>query len=385
MDLLLSFFLVIFVGLFSASVFRRLHFPWVVSLILGGIFIGPDGLNLFDVTETVEFMAQLGLTFLMFMAGLETQLSSFKKSGTELYFLAFMNGVIPLLAGLLIGYFLGLNPVATFLVGTVFVSSSVAVVIPTLEVNDLFKVRLGKAVMSSSIIQDVASLVMLSVLIQNIRPTANLPLILLYPLLAGIVMFLRYLLPRIGAFLKKLPSDSNDIFQNELRSVMLILIGTVIVFELIGLHSIIAGFFTGLVLSDSMTDEVLIGKIRAISYGVFVPTFFILVGVNTSLVSLFEFQGAIALIALIVIGSMLSKLLSGFLGAKIVGYSTTQSLFFGVSSVPQLSTTLAVSYTASQLGIISPQLNAAFVALSVISTFLGPLAMSQFTQKMLKG
>lgn len=376
------FFLIVSVGLFSAALLRKLHFPWVVALILGGILIGPQGLHLLTPDSTTEFIGQLGLTFLMFMAGLETKLSSFKESSRDLFLLAFINGFIPLLLGLGIGYYLGYNLTTMFLIGTVFVSSSIAVVVPTLEANHMFDLKIGRAVMTTSILQDVASLLLLSVLLQNISPISNIPLFVLYPLLTVIIMALLYALPRLEKFLTSL-KDKEDLFQEELRSVLLILVGTVIIFELLGLHSIIAGFFVGLVLSDKVTDEVLIGKIRAISYGIFIPTFFVLIGLNTNIKVIFEAEAAFFIILLVVVGSIASKFFSGILGAKMVGFNNEQAVFFGATSIPQLSTTLAVSYTANNLGLISNSLNTAFVVLSIVSTIIGPILMSSIDRKVL--
>jgi Kef-type K+ transport system membrane component KefB len=266
--------------------------------------------------------------------------------------------------------------------GVVYISSSVAIVIPTLEANNLFKFQIGRAVMTTSILQDVASLIALSFLLQKISPVTDIPLYLFYPMMIISLIILRYSLPKIQEVLESV-IVKKDLFQEELRAVFLILFGTILIFELLGLHPIVGGFFVGLVLSDSISHDVLLGKIRAIGYGVFIPTFFVLVGLNTDLKIIFQAENALFTVLLVVTSSILAKLLSGYFGAKIVGYDNAKALFFGASSVPQLSTTLAVSYTATTLGIIGPEINTAFVALSIISTMVGPILMNRFDAKTL--
>jgi len=383
MSNLLIFFFILFVGLLATTLLRKLHFPWVISLILGGILIGPQGFNLFTPNYTTEFIGELGLTFLMFMAGLETKLDSIKESNKDLIILSIINGSIPLLLGLGVGYYYNYNLTTIFMIGIVFVSSSIAVVIPTLEVNKLFNLKIGRSVMITSIFQDITSLILLSILLQNINNTSNIPLYLFYPALLIIIVLMRYALPKVGNFLAKITRKEKDFFQEEIRAILLILMGTVIIFELLGLHLIIAGFFAGLVLSDTVTKDGLLEPIRTISYGIFIPAFFILIGINTNILILFEAGDAIILTTVIVVGSILSKFLSGLLGAKIVGFNNAQAVFFGASSIPQLSTTLAVSYTAKNLGLISNELNTAFVVLSVVSTFIGPIIMSKINKKTL--
>lgn len=378
-----AFFLIMLVGLFSASLLRKLHFPWVVSLIIGGIIIGPQALDILKPDSTTEFIGQLGLTFLMFMAGLETQLSSFKELGLKISALAFINGYLPFLLGVGLGRYLGYSPITSLLIGTVFVSSSVAVVIPTLEANNLFNLRIGKSIMTAIIMQDVSSLILLSILIQSVNPTTSLPLYIFYPLLVVAVISLRFLLPKLRKMFKFLTTE-DDIFQDELKSVFLILIGTVIVFELLGLHTIIGGFFAGLVLSDSVTDKVLMGKIRAICYGIFIPTFFVLIGMHTDVEVIFNAKGAWKVIYLVTVGSIGSKFLSGYLGSILVGFNKKQAIYFAASSIPQLSTTLAVAYSARSFGFLTSEMFTALVTLSIVSTFVGPFIMNSFSRESLR-
>lgn len=369
------FFLIIFAGVFFSIVFRRINVPWVVALIFGGIIIGPHVTNLVKVTPALEFIGQIGLVFLMFMGGLETKLSSFREFKSGLLWLSFVNGAVPFFVGLGIGFLFGYGWTSSLLISIIFVSSSIAVVIPSLERYGLLSTRLGQSVVMTTIIQDVASLIMLSLFLQTISPITKLPLYIFYPLLFGVLIIFRLLLPRIYRFFSRQIKDERDIFQQEFRSLFLILIGTVIVFELLGLHPIIAGFFTGLVLAGSVTNEALKGKIRTISYGIFIPTFFVIIGTQTDITIFGEAQTTLPLVLAIIIGSVLSKFLSGWVGAKMIGFSSDQSLLFGVSSVPQLSTTLAVASAAFILGFIDHQLITSMVVLSVITTLISPTLM----------
>lgn len=378
----LAFFLIMLVGLLSASLLRKLHFPWVVSLIIGGIIIGPQALDILQPDATTEFIGQLGLTFLMFMAGLETKLSSFKELGVKAVILAFVNGYFPFLLGVGIGHLLGYSAITSLLIGTVFISSSVAVVIPTLEANNIFNLKIGKSIMAAIVLEDVASLIVLSVMIQNTSPTTSLPLFVFYPLMLIAVVSLRFLLPKLRKIFTFL-TTKDDLFQDELKSVFLMLIGTVIFFEILGLHSIIGGFFAGLVLADTITEKILIGKIRAICYGIFIPTFFILIGIHTDINVILNAQGAWVVILLVTAGSIISKFSSGFLGSILVGFNKKQATYFGASSIPQLSTTLAVAYSAQSFGFITNELFTALVTLSIVSTFIGPFIMNMFDRESL--
>jgi Kef-type K+ transport system membrane component KefB len=375
------FFIVLFAGVFFSGIFKSFHLPWAVALLVGGIIIGPHGLKFFEVDNTINFIGQIGLVFLMFMAGLESRLSEFDGSKKDLFFLTVINGLIPFIVGFIISSLFGFGNTTSILIGIVFVSSSVAVVIPSLESTGLIYSNLGKSIIASTVLQDIVSLILLSVFLQNINPITVLPLPLLYTLLFVAVMFLRWLIPK-ARWIFSVTTDEQDrvFFQRELRSIFTILIGTVIIFEILGLHPIVAGFFAGLVLSDSIKSGVLLDKIRTISYGLFIPTFFVVVGAQAD-ISVFSGSSAIFILAIsLLLGSVLSKYLSGYFGAKAVGFSNTEAKLFGASSIPQLSTTLAVAFTGFELGLFGQGILTSMIILSVFTTFIGPILMGWFSK-----
>jgi len=372
------FFLVVFSGVFFSMVSIRTHIPWAVMLIIGGVLLGPSVLGIASVDPTIDFIGQIGLVFLMFMAGLETKMSQFKEFQTKLLFLAMFNGLVPFIAGFTIVLLLGYELITALIVGIIFISSSVAVVIPTLEVTGMIKNKLGQSVMITTVLQDIGSLVLLSLLLQLVSPVTEVPLYVFYPVLLGVLVALRLWIPRLRAWVVRMTTDAPDLFQLEFRSTFLMLIGTVIAFELLGLHPIVAGFFSGLVLADSIRSKVLKDKIKTISYGIFIPTFFIVVGLQTDL-SVFADVGSVLTVMLLLVGGLvISKYVSGFVGARSVGFDNTEANFYAATSLPQLSTTLATAFVAFNLGLLDQTLLTSLVILSVVTVLLSPLLMRRF-------
>lgn len=376
------FFLIVFSGVFFSMLSIRTHIPWAVMLILGGIALGPSALGIMSVDPTIDFIGQIGLVFLMFMAGLETKMSQFKEFQSKLLFLALFNGLVPFLAGFSIVLLLGYELITALIVGVIFISSSVAVVIPTLEVTGMIKNKLGQSVMITTVMQDIGSLVLLSLLLQLVSPVTDVPLYVFYPVLLGVLIALRLLIPRLREWVVSLTTDAPDLFQLEFRSTFLMLIGTVIAFELLGLHPIVAGFFSGLVLADSIRSKVLKDKIKTISYGIFIPTFFIVVGLQTDL-TVFRDVGPVLMTMILLVGALVaSKYLSGLIGARAVGFDATEANFYAATSLPQLSTTLATAFVAFNLGLLDQALLTSLVILSVVTVLLSPLLMRRFATRL---
>ena len=376
----ISFFVVLFAAVFFSALFNRLHLPWVVALLLGGMVIGPFGFNVLQSSPTLELLGEIGLVFLMFMAGLETRIESVRHRLKEVGILGVANSVIPFGVGAMIGTVMGLNPLGAILLGIIFVSTSVAIVVPSFEANGIFSTRLGNTTIAATIIEDIVSLLALSVLLQAVSPTSNIPLIIFYPLLLLVLVGLRFAIPWLR-MLFSYTGRRADLFQQELRLVFAMLIGIVIIFELLGLHTIIAGFFAGILLSDSVRSRLLKEKLRAISYGLFIPIFFVLIGTKTNLQVFFEVKGAVLLAVAIIGGSIASKLVSGWLAARVIGFTNTESWLVGVATTPSLTTTLAVAFTGFEMGLLSQSVVTVLVLLSVVTTFVGPLAINYLAKK----
>ena len=83
MDYLLFFLIIIGAAFLLPELAKKIHLPYVTSIILAGIIIGPYGFKLFDLGDIASFLAFLGAIFLMFTAGLDVGLSSLRKIGKK--------------------------------------------------------------------------------------------------------------------------------------------------------------------------------------------------------------------------------------------------------------------------------------------------------------
>jgi Kef-type K+ transport system membrane component KefB len=180
-------------------------------------------------------------------------------------------------------------------------------------------------------------------------------------------------MPKLRAWVVEMATGSPDLFQLEFRSTFLMLIGTVIAFELLGLHPIVAGFFSGLVLADSIKSKVLKEKIQTISYGIFIPTFFVVIGLQTDIGVFKDIGSVLPVLLLIVFSLVLAKYTSGYFASRMVGFDKLESSFFAVTSLPQLSTTLATAFVAFSLDLIDQILLTSLVVLSIVTVLISPV------------
>jgi len=360
-------------GIFFAQFLKPFHIPYVVILMFSGMLIGPHGFDVFEPDATTKFLGEIGLVFLMFMAGLETRFSHMPKVANGATTLAFINGIIPFIIGLGIALYLGYGWLSALLLGTIFVSSSIAVIIPSLETNKLLNKKIGKTILGATIIQDALSLILFSFLLSAIAPDSGVPLPLYYTVLFVFLFLLGIFIRELRkVYLSNITKKEDAVFEDEIRFTFVVLLGTVLIFELLGLHAILAGFFAGLALSGEHR-ELLKKKLHVLSYGLFIPIFFVVIGSEVDISMLSNGVDLKLLIAAVVVGSISSKFLSGFLAGRLSGFSLRESSIIGSATIPQLSTTLAVAFTGLELGLLDQPIVMAMAVLSMCTTFIGPL------------
>jgi len=372
---LMTFFIILASGLFLSEIFQRLHLPYVVALVIAGILVGPHVFNLMQVTETVTFLGSIGVVFLMFIAGSEIKSKTFKQFGKNIFIMVLFNSAIPFMVGFSIGQFFGYTNLTSLMLGTIFASSSIAVIIPSLEFNGVVNTKVGRTIISTTVLEDIGSLLVAGFILQSFKQKTFLPLYIYIPLILLFIVLLKLTIPTIQRWYHH-KKKSKDLFENELRFIFTVLIASVLLFEVMGMHSIIAGFIIGIFLADSLRGRIH-SKIRTISYGIFIPVFFLLLGVQTDL-SVFSSLSSVLLSMVIVCGLIISKIVSGWFGGVLSGFSKKESLLIGISTIPQLSTTLAVAYTALEFKIINQEIITALITLSMITTILSPLLIKAY-------
>lgn len=375
------FFIILLVAVIFSQLFLRTRIPWVVALILGGIFVGPNGIGWFHSDNTIDFLAEIGLVFLMFMAGLESKLSSMKGLKGRTAIIATFIGVIPTIIGVVITLALGYDWSTSILMGIIFMSSAIALLVPSFQEHNIIESDLGKIIIASAIIIDAISLLLLSVFLQFASGVPELSSLLVYPFAFVLLAGFAWVIPKIRWLALSGVEENHDIFEKELRFTLLTLIGLVVFFEFVGLHAIIAGFFAGMILSKSMGNTLLKAKLHAISYGFFIPVFFVVVGASADITVFADGLRPLLVMGLVVSSLIAAKFTSGWAAGRLSGFNNRSSAFIGVSVIPQLSTALAVAFLGFGEGLLSSELLSAIIGLTIITSVLSPIMVNIIGRK----
>lgn len=380
---LIALLIILILGLIIPEFLKKFRLPFVTIIILAGSVFGPYGLNYIQSDNIIKFFGFLGMVFLILMGGLETDLTKLSKSRGKIAIMALLNSMIPFAIGVIITRSFGYSWTASILIGVIFISSSVAIIVSSLKDMKTDKKRTIQLIFAAVIIADIASLVMLGVIFQNISPVTSLPLPQYFVLLGCSIVFLFYMVPKFSNFFIS-KGAKPDAYERPLRYVIIILIATLVFFSILGVHPILAAFLSGLALSPIMRKDksgILSAKLHTLGYGLFIPVFFFIVGMDMNLMLLKEFDVTNFLMISLILGLILSKLLSGYFAGKLVNFSNKDSALFGSVSIIQLTTTLAVTYAASSLGIIDSVLVTSVILLAIITTIIGPILVTYISSK----
>jgi|GEM_PF-6352477 len=114
------FLLAMAIILITPLLSERLRLPGIIGIIIGGMLIGPHGFGLMQDGDRIQFLATIGLVYLMFSAGLEVDINQFMRVRTRALVFGIITFAFPQLMGMGLGYILGLDLLGMILLGSAF-------------------------------------------------------------------------------------------------------------------------------------------------------------------------------------------------------------------------------------------------------------------------
>ena len=409
-----SAFLILFIA-FTAMMsvipflLRRFKIPAVISLLVAGMLMGPTGLNLVSAiseplaflgtppaqtvshfNSLVESLGALGLMFLMALAGMEADFKLINSAKKPVILLSILTFLIPAAAGYWVyWHFRPTDLPGKLLYASLFASHSVGIVFPVIRELKLSKTRFGAAVLISTVITDIASIILLAVSVQLhrqwnsqahmvVKGTLSIfdrmdtsllgnsftPVFLVIVLVYLAVAI--FVVSKVGNWLRKIFNPGEDML---ITMLLLVILATVLVGELLGINLVVGAFIAGLGLSKVVQSEdmIVFRRFESIGYGFLIPFLFVSIGMKTDF-SAFGQSGNLPIILFTVIGLVGSKVFSGFVAMKLSGFSSAASFSAGLMTVPQLSATLAAAAIGKDLGILDTQFFNTIIILAVVTT-----------------
>lgn len=273
----LIFFTVLVILVTAPLIFKKLKVPHIVGIILAGVIVGPYGFHLLDRDSSFQIFGQVGLLYLMFLAGLEIDMYHLRKNMNKGLVFGLYTLFIPLIVGMVASVaLLDVNWTTAVLLACMYASHTL-IAYPVASRFGVTKCPVVLISIVGTIIAILGSLLVLAVTVDAER-SGEFSLRGVLLLLLNLVLycaFVLYLYPRITRWFFKTFSDQVTQYVFVLAMVFF----SSWLAQVIGLEPVLGAFLAGLVLNRYVpVSSPLMSRIEFVGNAIFIPYFLIGVG-----------------------------------------------------------------------------------------------------------
>lgn len=384
-EILLPLALILLVGKVFSLLGKKLGLPQVVGLIVAGILLGlikyiPNQTIFTDSTLAgLSFLAKIGVIFIMFSAGLGTDLKQFKSCGIASVVITVMGVIFPLLFGFLVasafnGGFKDMSShtvISNLFYGTILAATSVSITVAALKELGKLNSKVGTSIITAAILDDIIGVVLLSLFISldSGNGAGNIGVVIgkmigFFAAAAAVGVGLHFLLN----FIEKRHPHTRRI---PIISFAICFFFAYAAEKWFGVADITGAFVAGIIISTVREHEYVDRKVEVSSYLIFTPVFFANIGINA------DFSG----ISGAMVGFGFAFIAAGILG-KVIGcgtgslmckYSVKDSLRIGVGMMVRAEVVLVCAQKGIDNGLVDPSIMPFVLIMIVITTLITPM------------
>lgn len=365
------FFIVLAIILLAPLLLNRLKIPHIVGMIVAGVVIGPYGLDVLQADSSFAIFGQVGLLYLMFLAGLEIDMYHLRLNLRRGLLFGVLTLVIPLLAGVLTSvWLLRLGWLTSLLLGAMYASHTL-ISYPVAARYGITKSPAVVVAVVGTIIAVTGALMVIAVTVTVNRENGFNPLDLLW-LMARMALWvgaILYAYPRVTRWFFKTYGDRVTQYVFVLAMVFL----AAWTAQLIGLEGILGAFLAGLVLNRYVPPaSSLMSSIEFVGNALFIPYFLIGVGmmINLRVVADWTTLGVAGIMLAV---ALISKWLPAWITQRVYGYgASSRKVLFGLTSA-HTAVALAVVSLGYGMGLLNSVVLNATILVILVSCGLAPL------------
>ncbi len=333
--------------LFAPLLFNKLRLPHIIGMILAGLLVGPNGLNILLRDDSFELFGKVGLYYIMFLASLEINLQEMRQAKGGAVLLGLTVFSMPIILGIFSNIFILKYSLITSVLLASMYASYTLISYPIVARYGLSRLRCVNFVVGGTMITDTLTLFVLAVVSGMFTGEADaMFFVMLLLKLAVITAAIVFIFPRIArAFFRRY----NDGVIQYIFVMALLFLGAGMM-ELAGMEGILGAFITGLVLNRLIPHSTpLMRRIDFVGNAIFIPYFLIGVGMMIDLKVFFGNPYALVVAAVMIVTALLGKALASWITARAYKMSIhEQRLMFGLST-SQAAATLAAAIVGHKI------------------------------------
>jgi Kef-type K+ transport system membrane component KefB len=367
-----EFLLLFAVVIIGPPIVQRARIPGLIGLLLGGFAIGPHGLGLLAAgSTTIPDLGQLGLLYLMFVAGVEIDLRLLRRHRRTALAFSALSFSLPMLFGTIVGQALGWSISASLLLGSLLASHTL-VLYPLVARAGLGKDAMIASAVGATVVTDTVTLVILAVIAGTSSGTGSTSGIILTLVigLAVLVIVCFVIVPLVARRAFRIFGGDRTV--RYVIAVEAFLIAAVVA-ETFGIEGLVGAFFAGLALNRLVPNEGrLMDRIDFFGSAVFIPVFLVSVGLLLDPSVMIQ-PSTLGLAALFIVASTGGKLIASQLARPLLGATVAESWLMWALTTPQAAATLAATTVGFQIGLFDESVVNAVLVLILVSMIVSTL------------
>ncbi len=377
------FLVVMAIVLITPILSERVHLPGIIGLIVGGMLVGPFGMNWLAAEGIMEMFAEVGLLYLMFNAGLEVDLHQFNRVRRKSLLFGLLTYCIPQALGIALGRALGMGWMGSVLLGSA-IASHTLIAFPVVARLGIVTDEAIAVTIGATVFTDVTAFLVLAVIANTpaggaIELWSLLKLVGQLLIYAGLILFA---VPRLGKLFFRRFSSRTVEFQFMLVVLLVAAFGA----EQIGIHAVVGAFLAGLAISSALPSHSAVGgQVLFVGESFFIPIFLMYSGMITDpkafVVDMGSLLAGLGLTAM----AYAAKLAAAWSATRLLGYSRAQMWAVWGLSQAQAAVTLPTMLIGVQLGLFSQQVFNGAIMMILFTSITSPMIVQRFGRQLSAG
>ncbi|WCF06661.1 cation:proton antiporter [Paenibacillus thiaminolyticus] len=368
MEFILYLALILLCTKVAGDISVRLGQPAVLGKLIVGILIGPAVLGWIEKDSFITHVSEIGVLLLMFIAGLETDVEQLRKNWKSAFAVAVGGIILPFIGGYGAAIAFGFSPTYALFFGVIFCATSVSISVQVLKEMNKLNSREGTTILGAAVVDDVLVVILLAFIMSIVGQggDVNLGLLVGKKLLFFAITFVAgwLVVPRVMKWLAPL-----KVTEAVISAALIICFAFAYFAEWMQMAGIIGAFAAGIAVSLTPYKHDVEHKVEPIAYSIFVPVFFVSIGLNVS----FDGIGSnLGMLAVITIMAIVTKLAGGWLGARVTGFDSRSSLAIGAGMISRGEVALIIAATGLQSGLLQPEYFTEIIIMVIITTLVTP-------------
>lgn len=392
MDIISSLTLLLGITFILGEFCHFIRLPRLIGQLLAGIIIGNTALRLLltkQALNAINLLSEIGVVFLLLLAGMEINIEKFKHTFSGLVLLSASTTFVPLLLGIVVGKVLGYSWAISLILGGALAVTAEGTTVTMFLYEKVLRTRLATFVIGAGIVDDILEVLLVSfvsLVVPATKQQSNLlegvPHTIAIPLLLALVVILFFIVVKIVPWIIRFVSkEKNDVA--DFSAVVLVSFLLAALSKVLSFGYAIGAFIAGVLIQKSnlrnpKEEKEIEENLKVVTLGFIVPFFFINIGLHFKIEYVLNYP---KLFLLVLGAGIIGKILGAMIARKAVHVSILQSSLIGWCMNARGAIELVVIELARQAGIIPLEIYSSIVAMTVVSSLLFPLSLRFYKKR----